>query len=101
MDSFLSVWKEIAGVSVITLTLFALINYNEFKSMFLSYWNASSNSANDFFSLMLNEQDKPPAPMEKVEKVAGVGSIWNNNNWFYEEKNYSNFAKEYLTDEMI
>ena len=50
---------------------------------------------------MLNGQDKPPAPVEKVEKVAGVGSIWNNNNWFYEEKNYSNFAKEYLTDEMI
>jgi len=32
------------------------------------------------------------------EGTAGIGSIWNNNNWFYEEKNYTNFAKEFLKD---
>lgn len=32
------------------------------------------------------------------QKSQGVGSIWNNNNWFYEEKNYTKFAKEYLTE---
>ena len=33
-------------------------------------------------------------------KGQGVGSIWNNNNWFYEEKKYTSFAKEYLTTEL-
>ena len=33
-------------------------------------------------------------------KGQGVGSIWNNNNWFYEEKNYGKFAREHLTKEL-
>jgi activator of HSP90 ATPase len=36
----------------------------------------------------------------KKQETTGVGSIWNNNNWFYEEKNYTKFAKEYLTEEL-
>ena len=28
---------------------------------------------------------------------AGVGSIWNKGNWHWEEKNYTEFAKEWLT----
>ena len=27
---------------------------------------------------------------------SGVGSIWNKGNWHWEEKNYTEFAKEYL-----
>jgi hypothetical protein len=27
----------------------------------------------------------------------GFGSIWNNNSWFYEEKNFTKFAKDWLT----
>ena len=38
--------------------------------------------------------------MAAKEQTAGIGSIWNNNNWFYEEKNYTKFAKEYLTKEI-
>lgn len=34
------------------------------------------------------------------EKTTGFGSIWNNNSWFYEEKNYTAFAKEYLSKEL-
>jgi hypothetical protein len=34
------------------------------------------------------------------EKSSGFGSIWNNNSWFYEEKNFNKFAKEYLTKEL-
>jgi activator of HSP90 ATPase len=34
------------------------------------------------------------------EKTSGFGSIWNNNSWFYEEKNFTKFAKEYLKVEM-
>ena len=34
------------------------------------------------------------------EGTAGIGSIWNNNNWFYEEKNYTKFAKEYLSEQI-
>ena len=33
-------------------------------------------------------------------KTQGFGSIWNNNSWFYEEKNFTKFAKEYLTAEI-
>lgn len=33
-----------------------------------------------------------------VEKQ-GVGSIWNKGNWHWEERNYSDFAKEWLTKE--
>ena len=29
-------------------------------------------------------------------QAAGVGSIWNKGNWHWEEKNYTEFAKEYL-----
>ena len=28
---------------------------------------------------------------------AGVGSIWNKGNWHWEEKQYNDFAKDYLT----
>ena len=28
---------------------------------------------------------------------SGVGSIWNKGNWHWEEKNYTEFAKEWLT----
>ena len=38
--------------------------------------------------------------MEQPEKAAGFGSIWNNNSWFYEEKNYTKFAKEFLTEQL-
>ena len=34
------------------------------------------------------------------EGTAGIGSIWNNNNWFYEEKNYTKFAKDYLKEKI-
>jgi len=33
-----------------------------------------------------------------VEKQ-GVGSIWNKGNWHWEERNYSDFAKEWLAKE--
>ena len=38
--------------------------------------------------------------MQKTQGAVGggVGSIWNNNNWFYEEKNYTKFAKDHLTE---
>lgn len=42
-------------------------------------------------------ESKPAATEEKTQ---GFGSIWNNNNWFYEEKNFSKFAKEFLTEEI-
>ena len=29
---------------------------------------------------------------------SGVGSIWNKGNWHWEEKNYTEFAKEYLKE---
>ena len=29
----------------------------------------------------------------------GVGSIWNKGNWHWEERNYSDFAKEWLSKE--
>jgi len=37
---------------------------------------------------------------KNVSKTQGFGSIWNNNSWFYEEKNFTKFAKEYLTTEI-
>jgi activator of HSP90 ATPase len=33
-----------------------------------------------------------------MASTAGIGSIWNNNNWFYEEKNYTKFAKNHLQE---
>jgi activator of HSP90 ATPase len=38
--------------------------------------------------------------MESNAKPAGFGSIWNNNSWFFEEKNFSKFAKEWLSTEL-
>ena len=29
-------------------------------------------------------------------QAAGVGSIWNKGNWHWEEKNYTEYAKEFL-----
>lgn len=34
-----------------------------------------------------------------VAQGSGVGSIWNKGNWHWEEKNYTDFAKEFLTRE--
>ena len=34
----------------------------------------------------------------KTAKPQGFGSIWNNNSWFFEEKNYTKFAKNWLTE---
>lgn len=34
-----------------------------------------------------------------VDNKQGVGSIWNKGNWHWEERNYSDFAKEWLTKE--
>jgi len=31
-----------------------------------------------------------------VEKGQGVGSIWNKGNWHWEERNYTEFAKDTL-----
>ena len=31
-------------------------------------------------------------------KPQGFGSIWNNNSWFYEEKNFTKFAKDWLKE---
>ena len=36
----------------------------------------------------------------EAKAPAGFGSIWNNNSWFYEEKNFTKFAKEWLTNEL-
>ena len=30
----------------------------------------------------------------------GVGSIWNKNSWHWEEKNYTQFAKKWLTENL-
>lgn len=32
-----------------------------------------------------------------VDSNQGVGSIWNKGNWHWEDRNYTEFAKEYLT----
>ena len=32
------------------------------------------------------------------QKPQGFGSIWNNNSWFYEEKNFTKFATGWLQD---
>jgi len=39
-------------------------------------------------------------PEGKLDKPEGFGSIWNNNSWFYEEKNYTKFAKKWLAKEV-
>ena len=36
----------------------------------------------------------------KQQAPQGHGSIWNNNSWFFEEKNYTKFAKEWLTKQI-
>ena len=41
--------------------------------------------------------DSKPQPVEQA-KPQGFGSIWNNNSWFYEEKNFTKFAKEWMTE---
>jgi len=38
--------------------------------------------------------------MENKQSAQGFGSIWNNNSWFYEEKNFTKFAKDFLTQEL-
>ena len=39
-------------------------------------------------------------PTLAADKPAGFGSIWNNNSWFFEEKNFTKFAKDWLTREL-
>lgn len=36
------------------------------------------------------------AQAAEASKPQGFGSIWNNNSWFYEEKNFTKFAKEWM-----
>jgi activator of HSP90 ATPase len=36
-----------------------------------------------------------------VESSQGVGSIWNKNSWHWEERNYTELAKKYLSDNLI
>lgn len=38
-----------------------------------------------------------PSEQAKPNASVGFGSIWNNNSWFFEEKNFTKFAKDYLT----
>lgn len=45
-----------------------------------------------------NQQINPKAGA--AERPKGHGSIWNNNSWFFEEKNYTRFAKDYLKQEL-
>ena len=33
--------------------------------------------------------------------MEGVGSIWNKNSWNWEEKNYTEKAKQFLTDNLL
>ena len=33
---------------------------------------------------------------EEPESTEGFGSIWNQNSFFFEEKNFSNYAKNFL-----
>lgn len=35
--------------------------------------------------------------MSQIEKKSGTGSIWNVNNWHWENKNYTEIGKDYLT----
>lgn len=43
--------------------------------------------------------DSQPQPAQADQaKPQGFGSIWNNNSWFYEEKNFTKFAKEWLKE---
>ena len=36
------------------------------------------------------------AQAAEQSKPQGFGSIWNNNSWFYEEKNFTKFAKDWM-----
>ena len=78
--------------TVFTLTLItALILYGakilEISRRILSVILSPKQA--DFSNILnLAEENKK---MES-EKTAGFGSIWNNNSWFYEEKNFTKFA---------
>jgi activator of HSP90 ATPase len=39
--------------------------------------------------------------MVESQSTTGVGSIWNQNSWHWEEKNYSEQAKKYLEEELV
>ena len=41
--------------------------------------------------------ETPSVSKNHVDTNQGVGSIWNKGNWHWEDRNYSEFAKEYLT----
>ena len=36
-----------------------------------------------------------------VEQSTGVGSIWNKNSWHWEERNYTELAKKFLSDNLV
>lgn len=36
-----------------------------------------------------------------VEQSKGVGSIWNKNSWHWEERNYTELAKKYLSENLV
>ena len=83
---------SIATYSVLTLVLCALYYYKSIKAYLFKIKEHSGNYSN---ILNLNETN-----MEASQKAVGFGSIWNNNSWFYEEKNFTKFAKEYLTEKL-
>ena len=41
------------------------------------------------------KMEATPQPEEQA-KPQGFGSIWNNNSWFYEEKNFTKFAQSWI-----
>jgi len=36
-----------------------------------------------------------------VESSTGVGSIWNKNSWHWEERNYTDLAKNWLQENLV
>jgi len=71
---------------------FAIVFY--YKSI-LNFFKFKENSRNNNYTNILNSKMDNS---KETEKTSGFGSIWNNNSWFYEEKNYSKFAKDYLSE---
>jgi activator of HSP90 ATPase len=38
--------------------------------------------------------------VEQATDKQGVGSIWNKGNWHWEERNYNEFAKQWLSENL-
>ena len=85
---------EVICISILTILVFTILNFQEFKNYF---FGEDSDTYTNFLNAYYTASPKP----KPVEKSAGVGSIWNNNNWFFEEKNYTKFAKEYLSKKLL